>query len=742
MAHLSYRLNPKLIDVSTPLYLRSTSFFCSSPSVDSEIPISSAAGAQDAGTLPISARTLRGKPNPPEKPEDIICRMMANRAWTTRLQNSIRNLVPVFDHDLVYNVLHAARTSEHALQFFRWVHRAGLFRHNRETHFKIIQILGRASKLNHARCILLDMPKNGVDWDEDLWVVMIESYGQAGIVQESVKLFQRIEELGVERTLKSYNALFKVITRRGRYMMAKRYFNKMLKEGIEPTTHTYNLLIWGFFLASKVETANRFFEEMKSREINPDLVTYNTMINGYIRGKKMEEAEKYFMEMKARNFEPSVITYTTLIKGYNSVGRVDEALKLFQEMKSFGIKPNEATYSTLLPGLCEAEKMSEAKTILKEMEGKYIAPRDNSIFVRLLSGQCKVGDLDAAMDVLNAMIRLSIPTESGHYGVLIENFCKAGIYERAIKLLDKLVEKNIVLRPENTFHMDPSAYNVIIDHLCNNGQTSKAEVFMRQLMKIGIQDPVALNNLIRGHAREGDLESASELLKIMVRRKVLTEESAFNSLVYSYLKKGDPSEAKIVLDSMIENGHFPDSSLYKSVMESLYEDGRIQTASRVMKTMLDKGVKEHADLIGKILESLLMRGHIEETLGRIELMMQNGLSPDFDALLTILCEKEKTIAALKLLDYCLERDFSIEFSSYDKVLDALLAAGKTLNAYSIMCKITEKGGGGVKDHKSIEGLIKSLNKEGNTKQADILSRMVTGKDKDSKKGKKSVLNAA
>ncbi|KAJ0691588.1 putative tetratricopeptide-like helical domain superfamily [Helianthus annuus] len=56
-----------------------------------------------------------------------------------------------------------------------------------------------------------------------------------------------MEELGVARTIKSYDVLFKVIMRRGRYMMAKRYFNKMLNEGINPSRHTYNVLIWGVF---------------------------------------------------------------------------------------------------------------------------------------------------------------------------------------------------------------------------------------------------------------------------------------------------------------------------------------------------------------------------------------------------------------------------------------------------------------------------------------------------------------
>ncbi|KAE8734033.1 hypothetical protein F3Y22_tig00000778pilonHSYRG00016 [Hibiscus syriacus] len=127
--------------------------------------------------------------------------------------------------------------------------------------------------------------------------------------------------------------------------------------------------------------------------------------------------------MKAKNLTPTVISYTTMIKGYVAVGQVDVGLRLFEEMKCFGIKPNATTYSTILPGLCDAGKTNEAKTILKEMLERYVAPKDNSIFFKLLNSQCKSGDLNAAADLLKAMIRLSIPTEAGHYGVLIENFC-------------------------------------------------------------------------------------------------------------------------------------------------------------------------------------------------------------------------------------------------------------------------------------------------------------------------------
>ncbi|XP_059667638.1 large ribosomal subunit protein mL102 (rPPR5)-like [Cornus florida] len=752
-SHFKPRVYSELSRFSNPFSRKSLYFFCSSSSP--EPPIDTSLTSSNSTPNPNSDATISPFPDVPESPkveeranrripggkhrnqetlENIICRMMAKRAWTTRLQNSIRKLVPKFEHELVYSVLHKARNAENALQFFRWVERAGLFQHNLATHLKIIEILGRASKLNHARCILLDMPKKGVEWNEDFFILLIDSYGKAGIVQESVKLFQIMEELGVERTIKSYDSLFRVIMRRGRYMMAKRYFNKMLSENIMPTRQTYNAMIWGFFLSLKVETANRFFEDMKTREISPDVVTYNIMINGYYRVKKMEEAEKFFVEMKGRNIEPNVISYTTMIKGYVSVGQLDDGLKLFEEMKSFGIEPNAFTYSTLIPGLCDAERMSEAHNIFKEMVGRYVAPKDNSIFMRLISGQCKAGDLDAAADVLKSMTRLSIPTDAGHYGVVIENFCKAGVYDRAVKLLDKLIEKEIILNDKST--LESSSYNPVIMYLCNNGQTEKAETLFRQLMKKGLPDPIAFNNLIRGHSTEGTPDSAFEILKIMVKRHVPSEGSAYKLLIESYLKKGEPADAKTAFDSMIEQGHLPDSSLYRSLMESLFEDERVQTASRVMKTMVEKGVKENMDLVAKILEALLMRGHVEEALGRIELLMHSGCAPDFDSLLSILCEKGKTIAALKLLDFGLERDCNVDSSNYDKVLDALLSAGKTLNAYSILSKIMEKGG--VTDKSSCEGLIKSLNEEGNTKQADILSRMMVGGNKTigSKKGKK------
>ncbi|KAI0524748.1 hypothetical protein KFK09_004132 [Dendrobium nobile] len=683
--------------------------------------------ASDRSSDSAQARPLRGEhAKRPPSLDETICHMMFRRPWTTRLQNSIRFICPVFEQPLVLAVLRRAgdRDPNRALSFFRWVEKTG-FRHDPLTYSEIISILSRSSMLNHARCLLLDdMPKRLVSRDEQMFVDLIAAYGRAGIPQEAVKLFRRLPELGVDRTLRSYDALFKAILRRGRVLMAKRVFNSMIRDGVLPAVSTYNILIWGFCLSMKMETATRFFSEMRERGFSPDVVTYNTLLNGWVRAKKMDEAHKVFDEIVAVGLIPNSVTYNLLIKGHVSCGNVDDGIRLFDEMRAKEITTTERTYAALLPGLCDdAERTAAALKVFKEMAERKMTPKDKSIFFRLITSMCRAGDSDSALDMHRLMDRFRVSLDSKHYSIMIESLCNGGKFEQAVEMLNELLEKGILLGLDS-LPVEASAYNPIIEYLSFHGHTSKAETFFRQLMKRGVDDKIAFNHLIRGHAKEGNPEPAFEVLKIMNRRGVESDADAYELLIDSFLKKREPADAKTVLDSMVEQGHLPSPALFRSVMSALFDDGRVQTASRVMKIMIEKGVKENLDMTQKILEALLIRGHVEEAIGRINLMIMNGCMPDLDSLVGFLCENEQPIAALKLVDFALERDYDVSFSSYDRLLDALYIADKILPAYSILCKIKAKGG--VVDNKGCENLIKTLNTQGHTKQADILSRILSG----------------
>lgn len=691
--------------------------------------------------LQTNARPLRRDPTSRLAKE--VDGVVLRRPWTTRLQNSIRNMVPSFTSPLVSHIITstANRSPEKALRFFRWVEKTG-FVHDQQTYGLIINVLTSNLMLNHARCMIFeDMPKRNLKPTEQMLADLIAGYGDKKIPQEAVKMFKIMPEIGVERTVLTYDVFFKAILKNGRTMMAKRVFNFMVKEGVTPALSTYNVLIWGFSLSKKMETARRFFEDVKSKGLGEDIVTYNMILNGWVRANKIDEAEKIWESIKSVGLEPNLVSYNLMIKGYMGSGKIDEGLSLFNEMKKKEMKLSERSYASLMPWLCDdVERVGEAKKIFDEMAEKKVTPRDKnkSVFLRLIASMLESGDLDGVVEVHKSMDKFRVRLDSQYYGLIIEGLCRGDRYSVAVEIVDEFLERK-VLAPFDSAPLEPSAYNPMIGYLCDSGLTSKAETLFRQLMKRGVDDKTAFNNLIRGHAKEGNPESAFEILSIMTRRGVESDADAYVLLVESFLKKGEPADARTVLDGMIEQGHMPTKELFRSVMVALFDDGRVQTASRVMKNMIEKGVKENMDIVQKILEALFMRGHVEEALGRINLLLENDLSPDLDSLVVSLCECNKTVPAIKLVDFGLERNLDFDFSSYDKLLDTLYNNDKIMPAYSILCKIKAKGG--AVDMKGCEAIIKSLNEQGKTGQADSLSRMLAGKVSHGKKGKRVIVDA-
>ena len=479
-----------------------------------------------------------------------------------------------------------------------------------------------------------------------------------------------------------------------------------------------------------MSTASRFLSLMKERGVFPDIVTYNTLLGGWVRSGKLEEARKVFDEMPRLSLAPNSITYSMMIKGYVTKNEVEEALKLYGEMVDKGIRPTEQTYTALLPGLCgEARRLEEAKKLLAEMAERKIALRDLSVSLKLVSGLCDAGLLDEALQTVKTMeIALSSGPNLSHYNVLIESLCREDKFDRAVEVVDEIMEKGLLLDPRSSSSSSSfTAYYPMIEFMCKNGLSRKAEALLRQLMKKGVEDAAVFNALILGHSAENSPELAAAILVIANRRGIAVEGGSYGAMAESFLLRGEAAEAKAMLDGMMEHGLLPSAQLFKSVMEALLRDGRIQTASRLMRSMVERGVhlgENLVDLAQEILEALLVRGHVEEAIGRIELLRMNECSPDVNKLLLVLCEKRKVLMAAKVAEFGLEHDCEIEFSTYDRVLEALREEGKTMKAYTLLHKLKKKGG--VVNEKGCRVLIKGLVDEGKVEQADALYRLIFG----------------
>lgn len=685
------------------------------------------AGQSTEGT--VKPRVKKGKSKYPTDPVANLCQIMDSRRWSSRLEHTMKLAVPTLNHDIVMKVLGKAKTAKQAYYFFKWAEKTG-FKHNRFTYFTMVEILGRVKKLNAARTLVFEMPNKGVQWNDDVFNSLVKSYGKMGIVMESVKLFDKMKELGVKHTVLAYNNFFSALIRSGRTDMAKRYYNRMLEDGLKPDMFTYNILIRGFCVSSKVDAAHRFLNDMISSGLGPTIVTFNTLIDGFCRVGRLEDAVKVFNQIKEKELAPTVITYTTLIKGYCKEHRADEALEYFKEMVMQGVNPDRVTYITLIPGLCDAQKMNEAEKLLTEMVERDFMP-NASLFNALIEGHCKAGNMEDAIDTLDQMGKLEISADLATYNTLIVGLFYRGKFDESIEVFDKLLQKGVLPDPgsnDSTF----DTYYRMLKYLCEQGQTQKAEELFRKLLKKGAQDASVFNTIIIGHCKEGTPEAGFELLNIMLRKSLSLDSETYTALIESFLHKALPAEARYTLDKMMESGHLPTASTFRLVIDGLYSDGRFQTASRVMKSMLEKDIKENFDLIPKILETLLDRGHVEEVFDRLELMFGKGCVPDLNELLNDLCVKGKSFTACQLLQFALQKSCKIKAATYDTVLNGLCTDGKSNHAFYLLFRITKKGSR-LPTLTCYETLFSSLQAEGKTEQAELISSRFMGKSKEGEK---------
>ncbi|XP_024026144.1 pentatricopeptide repeat-containing protein At1g02060, chloroplastic [Morus notabilis] len=665
---------------------------------------------------PSSSKTKRAKE---------MSRLINTNPWSTDLESSLSSLFPFpLSKTTVLQTLRLITSPSKAFQFFKWVPQMG-FSHNDQSCFMMLEILGRSRNLNAARNFLFSIEKksNGsVKLEDRFFNSLIRSYGNAGLFQESVKLFSTMKELAIAPSVVTFNSLLLVLLKRGRTNMARNVFDEMLGTyGVEPDTFTFNVLIRGFCMNSMVDEGFHFFKEMSRFKCEPDVVTYNTLVDGLCRAGKVDIARNVVkgMSKKSVDLNPNIVTYTTLIKGYCGKQEIDEALLVLKEMTERGLKPNGITYNTLIKGLCEAQKLDDVRKILDGTmrRGEFVP--NTCTFNTLIHTHCQAGRLDEALKVFEKMLELQVLQDSATYSALIRSLCQRGDYIRAEELFDKLSDKEILLSDDGCRPI-VAAYNPMFEHLCRNGKTKKAERVFRQLMKRGTQDPPSYKTLIMGHCREGTFEAGYELLVLMLRRDFVPDAEIYESLITGLLQKDKPLLAKTTLEKMLRSSHLPRASAFHCILEELLKKGCAKESASFATLMLEQKFRQNITLSTNLITLLFSNGLGDKAFELIKVLYESGYSVKIEELVSFLCQKSKLLEACKLLQFSLQKNQSVGIEIFNKVIGGLSKIRRVSEAFDLYYKLVEKG----VHHRLVclEDLKTALKLAGRSAEADFVSK--------------------
>lgn len=600
------------------------------------------------------------------------------------------------------------------------------FPHNDQNYFIMLEILGRERNLNVARNFLFSIEKrsNGaVRLQDRFFNSLIRSYGQAGLFEESMKLFQTMKSIGVSPSVITFNSLLSILLRRGRTNMAKSVYEEMLSTyGVIPDTYTYNILIRGFCKNSMVDQGFQFFKEMSRFNRDPDIVTYNTLVDGLCRAGKVKIAHNLVkgMRKKSKDLNPNIVTYTTLIRGYCMKQEVDEAIVIIKEMTSQGLKLNKITYNTLIKGLCEAHRLDTIKGILGTIGDGEFCP-DTCTFNILIQAHCCAGNLDEAFKMFEKIKCLQVPADSATYSILLRSLCEREHYDKAEKLFDELSEKEILLSSSGSKPL-AAAYNPMFQYLCEHGKTKKAERVFRQLIKRGTQDPPSYKTMIMGHCKEGAYEDGYELLTWMLRQNFLPDVEIYDSLIDGFLQKDKPLLAKGTLEKMLTSSYLPKTSTWHSTLAKLLGKGCAHESANVIFMMLEKNIRQNITLSTESVQLLFCHGLQGRAFELIELLYKNGYCVKIVEVVQLLFQRGKLSEACKMLVFCLEKNQHVDIDLCNKVILGLCKSNKVSEAFSLCYELVEKG-----LHQELicqDDLVAALEAEGKVEEAAfVLKRM-------------------
>ncbi|KAF7844925.1 pentatricopeptide repeat-containing protein [Senna tora] len=279
----------------------------------------------------------------------------------------------------------------------------------------MLEILGRERNLNVARNFLFSIEKrsNGaVKLEDRFFNSLIRSFGQAGLFEQSMKLFQTMKGYCMKQEIDEALVMVKEMTSRGLKL------NKI----------TYNTLIKGLCEARKLDKIKDILEGIiGDGEFSPDTCTFNTLIHAHCCAGNLGEAFTVFEKMKNLQVPADSATYSVLLCSLCQRGDYDRAEMLFDELSekevllsSSGSKPLAAAYNPMFQHLCEHGKTKKAERVFRQLMKR--GTQDPPSYKLMIMGHCKEGAYESGYELLTWMLRQNFIPDIEIYDSLIDGF--------------------------------------------------------------------------------------------------------------------------------------------------------------------------------------------------------------------------------------------------------------------------------------------------------------------------------
>ncbi|KAM7263606.1 hypothetical protein ACFE04_001289 [Oxalis oulophora] len=233
----------------------------------------------------------------------------------------------------------------------------------------------------------------------------IKCYGVASMPVHALNTYNQIDELGIPRTVNSFNAVLNALVQSKCSEKVPTLFNELSgKYDIVPDKVSYGILVRSYCELGLPEKGLEVLELMKAKNVEVTPVTYSTVMNILYKKGKDDEAERLWTEMLEKGCKLDVAAYNVrLINAGKDIGRVKE---LIGEMGNFGLKPDIFSYNAVIHCYGKNVNFEEIKKVYQGLEANGCKPNVRT-FGTIIYHLCKNAEYEDAYKMFKESVRVN-----------------------------------------------------------------------------------------------------------------------------------------------------------------------------------------------------------------------------------------------------------------------------------------------------------------------------------------------
>ncbi|KAJ4703687.1 Pentatricopeptide repeat-containing protein [Melia azedarach] len=330
-----------------------------------------------------------------------------------------------------------------------------------------------------------------------LWNLMMNEYSKIGKFKESMHLFKKMINLGIEVDSYTFSCVLKCLAVVGSVKEGELAHGYLLKLGFGHNNIVVNSLISFYFKHGRVENARKLFDELNVR----DVVSWNCMISGYITNGMAEKGLQVFKEMLCLGFDADLATMVTVLSGCANRG----APMLGRAVHAFAVKAcfyKEITFdNTLLDMYSKCGDLHAAVRVFEKIENKSVVS-----WTSMIAGYTRKGISDGAIRLFRGMVREGVEPDVFTITSILHACACDGLLE-----IGKDVHNYI---KENDMQSSLYVSNALMDMYAKCGSMEDAQLVFSQMP---VKDIVSWNTMIGGYSKNCFPNEALNLFVTMLQ---------------------------------------------------------------------------------------------------------------------------------------------------------------------------------------------------------------------------------